>query len=778
MPYDDVIRRVADKHGVDPSLLWGVVKTESNFNPNAVSKAGAIGLGQLMPATAAQYGVDPHDPEQNLEGAAQHLAYLTKRFNGDTQKALAAYNAGEGRVDRGGPLPAETRAYVPKVLSNAKGYKPVDDVGHIDDEQLRLAYEMGKQQRQQHKDDEATLRAAYEKYHPTEGGGAAIVEGSARRLVSPGAAIGGTLGGIVGGMATAPSGGLGAIPGAVAGAAVGELAQQGFDTFTGSAYAPHSAEESAKRVGMEAGFAAAGEATAGAITYLRPVRYAQPRVLTPEQQQTKAVLDRHQIPYTPEQVTGNTFHNFAKSLADGGVLSQQTMQRFVKDQNAAIRDAAQGIADTMGQQVPADKLGLEIVKLIRQEDDTLTRTVISPLYNTIEQHLGVQGNGLLVDQRPVKQLFQQKVTQIEQAAQAQNKPSLLEQASYRSMKEIASLPDDAQWNHAHVVLKSIREDLRDLSNPLNVATGMLKDKAVLSQAEKALEKQLETALQTSANPAHQVDLSLWKQAQQLTKGRSEQFRNDIILRFMKTVDERGGEKGMSQLISSMTADDMVKVMNATQADPALQGAMRQRYLTTKIEQVGGLEEAEKPLDAERFRAAVFGKTGLDKRKAEVMFDPQQRQKLTEFINAVSDVQSAPKSQLGKYLMLLNGGAALTIPIGVYDMVAGNTERGATELSGAATVLLTPKLLAGMLTDPRKVEYLIQGLRYTITDRSNVLRVTRELIRLDQNFARAVQMGISAYHAEQTSGPLPRTAETVSKTIQPTLPQFGLGNFQP
>jgi hypothetical protein len=772
MQYADVIQRVATKHGVEPSLLWGVVKTESNFDPTATSKAGAIGLGQLMPGTAAQYGVDPHDPEQNLEGTAQHLAYLSKKYQGDQRKVLAAYNFGEGHIDRGDPLPTETRAYVPKVLANAKGYKPVDD-----DAALDAAYDRAG--------EEAAIQAAYEKHiapftvgKPRE----KFMLQREQRPVSYGAVAGSVIGGVAGSLT--PLGPAGGAIGATIGAGVGELAQQQLDRMTGSIHAPQNAEEAGSRVAMETAFGAIGELGGAGIRLIKPIAYAKPRALTPEQQQTKAVLDRHGIPYTPDQITGNIFHNFAKSLADGGILSKGTMEKFAQDQTAAIREAAQGIADTMGQHVPPDKLGLEIVKHIRGEDDTLKRTVINPLYNTIDQHLqyqalpgGATQGGLLVDQRPVKQLFAQKVADIERTAAAQKQRSLLDQASYKSMKQIVGLPDDGQWVDAHTVLKSIREDLRELDNPLNVASGLQKDRAVLSQAEKALEKQLETALQTSANPAHVQDLNLWKQAQQLTKQRVEAFNNDITLRFMKAVEERGGEQGMKQVVSSMSPEDMVKMMNATKADPALQGSIRQGWLQTKIEKVGGLDDPNAPFDVEKLRREVFGRTGLDKRKAEVLFDPKQRQKLNEFINAASDVQNAPGSQLGKYLMLLNGGAAITVPIGIYDLMSGNTDRGVAELGGAATVLLSPKLLAGMLTDPRKVEYLIQGLRYSSTS-NQAVRVTRELIRLDQNFARAVQAGVSAYHAEQTSGPIHQTAETVSKSIQSTLPQFGLGNFQP
>lgn len=116
-----VVARVAREHGLEPALLLALVQVESGFNPRARSHKGAQGLGQLMPATAARFGVrDPYDPAQNLEGAARYLRHLLGLFGGDRQLALAAYNAGEAAVMRHGmriPPYAETRRYVPAVLA-------------------------------------------------------------------------------------------------------------------------------------------------------------------------------------------------------------------------------------------------------------------------------------------------------------------------------------------------------------------------------------------------------------------------------------------------------------------------------------------------------------------------------------------------------------------------------------------------------------------------------------------------------------------------------------
>jgi soluble lytic murein transglycosylase-like protein len=112
------IERAAGAAGIDPRLLAAVVQTESAFRPDARSHAGAIGLGQLMPATARSLGVDPHDPQQNLDGAARYLRAQLDRF-GSTELALAAYNAGPGRVAQAGGIPriTETQQYVRKVTA-------------------------------------------------------------------------------------------------------------------------------------------------------------------------------------------------------------------------------------------------------------------------------------------------------------------------------------------------------------------------------------------------------------------------------------------------------------------------------------------------------------------------------------------------------------------------------------------------------------------------------------------------------------------------------------
>ena len=115
------IREAAKKFDLDPKLIEAVIKTESNYNSKAVSGKGAVGLMQLMKATAADVGVNNrYDPKQNIFGGARYLRMMLDRFKGDTNMALGAYNAGPAAVEKHGGLPPyeETRNYVDKVLRN------------------------------------------------------------------------------------------------------------------------------------------------------------------------------------------------------------------------------------------------------------------------------------------------------------------------------------------------------------------------------------------------------------------------------------------------------------------------------------------------------------------------------------------------------------------------------------------------------------------------------------------------------------------------------------
>ncbi|ABK99381.1 Lytic transglycosylase, catalytic [Pelobacter propionicus DSM 2379] len=124
--YEPLIRTCSEKYGVNSSLIKAVIHAESGYNPNAVSSKGASGLMQLMPGTARSLNVaNSLDPKDNVEGGVKYLRFLLDTFHGDVSLALAAYNAGLGKVARYGGIPpyTETRTYVNRVLSYMQSYQ-------------------------------------------------------------------------------------------------------------------------------------------------------------------------------------------------------------------------------------------------------------------------------------------------------------------------------------------------------------------------------------------------------------------------------------------------------------------------------------------------------------------------------------------------------------------------------------------------------------------------------------------------------------------------------
>lgn len=127
--YAAKVAELSQRFDLSPSLIEALVWQESRWRPTAVSPVGARGLAQLMPGTARDLGVDPNDPFQNLEGGARYLREQLDRFDGDLEKALAAYNAGPGRVIRAGGIPRirETQQYVAAIMGRLSNHSRQDN---------------------------------------------------------------------------------------------------------------------------------------------------------------------------------------------------------------------------------------------------------------------------------------------------------------------------------------------------------------------------------------------------------------------------------------------------------------------------------------------------------------------------------------------------------------------------------------------------------------------------------------------------------------------------
>lgn len=122
LTYRNVAVKYARRHGLEPSVFLAQIGQESGYNPQAVSSAGARGIAQIMPSTARAWRVNPDDPEQALDAAADHMARYVRTYRGDYAKALAAYNAGPNAVARYGGVPPypETRSYIRRILGRIR----------------------------------------------------------------------------------------------------------------------------------------------------------------------------------------------------------------------------------------------------------------------------------------------------------------------------------------------------------------------------------------------------------------------------------------------------------------------------------------------------------------------------------------------------------------------------------------------------------------------------------------------------------------------------------
>lgn len=159
--FDTLIESIAKDYGLESSLIHSIIRTESNYDPNAVSSKGAVGLMQLMPETAEKYGVrDIYDPRQNIVGGVKYLRDLINSFDSKTDYVLAAYNAGHNAIKKYGGIPPfpETRRFIQKVKTTyphstirnrTRIYKYYDDSGRVVFTNSSLLYSQNKKKNQE-----------------------------------------------------------------------------------------------------------------------------------------------------------------------------------------------------------------------------------------------------------------------------------------------------------------------------------------------------------------------------------------------------------------------------------------------------------------------------------------------------------------------------------------------------------------------------------------------------------------------------------------------------
>lgn len=159
--YNKIIKEVAEKHGLEPDLIHSIIRAESNYDPNAVSVRGAMGLMQLMPETVKKYGVrNPFDPSDNIEGGVRYLKELSLLYSKQTKLVLAAYNAGQEAIRRYGGIPPypETISYIEKVKAQypppymrvrTKIYKFLNSSGEVVLTNSSYIYSLNKEKSQE-----------------------------------------------------------------------------------------------------------------------------------------------------------------------------------------------------------------------------------------------------------------------------------------------------------------------------------------------------------------------------------------------------------------------------------------------------------------------------------------------------------------------------------------------------------------------------------------------------------------------------------------------------
>lgn len=252
---------------------------------------------------------------------------------------------------------------------------------------------------------------------------------------------------------------------------------------------------------------------------------------------------------------------------------------------------------------------------------------------------------------------------------------------------------------------------------------------------------------------------------------------------MRIAQQHGGDKAVEGIILRGSREDVQKILTAVKDTPEMLSTIRRSFIEDGLIRAGvkqaGTETVETPFNVKKFRDHVFGLSEVTQNKADLLLPARNQAKIGEFLNAVSDQQAAAKTgKTGAVLVAMKQSQAIfTIPKGAIEGTGavlggfaigqagqGDIAEAGLELTAAGSIIMGPKWIAQALTDPRKTEMLIQGLRYSLVNESQSLRVTRELMRMDQIFARAVQLAGTQFSPErhvvmpeQPSGAAPQRA---------------------
>lgn len=585
---------------------------------------------------------------------------------------------------------------------------------------------------------------------------------------------GALVGSVVGGVASTV-GGLGPVPGVLAGAAVGEGVEQAMTP------GEISMKDAAGNVAEQVGYAGVGELGGGLFRLKRPVQYTQPRPLTPEQLRRKDIFDKHGIPYMAHEVTDSGAHKLFADIGESGALSPKAYQEFYLRQNEARKAAIEGLADQVGRHMPPADLAEAVVQVVRDSREA-AQTGAEILYNSVTDDLkyttrivqqptgrmipapgkilGPNGQplmipemadkeiidgGLWVDTRATKQAFEAAKKSYEDAARHLHQPDMLKAPWYQTATQATGLPEQAQWTDAHLYLKELRAEIRRVQDAKAAGsdTSKLADLGTLKKTEAILETDLARALGSSPKPEHQRAYWTWTLAQDTVKNMSEDYRNETVLSFVRSVQKHGGEDAMKKFTTSMSAEDASKVLRATGADPNLQDSMRRSFLQAAYE-ASVDDTAAGVFDPVKMRKFLY-KNEFIAPKTDAMIPAKTQRDIKEFLDvAEHQIKAQEQGTSGSmFVKFKQSGAMFTLPaatlagLGISSYAHGDQGTAALEAGGAVTVLLGPKWIAQALQKPETAKLLIDGVKYSYSQ-SRVGRVTRELVRLDEGFARAVQ----------------------------------------